>query len=145
MNLLASRSLQISLLGLSLALAGCAQHAPLQAKSACDNGELMSQTTLYFGLSRSNGPNITQAQWKHFVDQDVTPRFREGLTVFKGQGQWLGHNGKIAKEGSRALMLIYPLHDQNSEAKIEALRSIYKKQFDQESVMRIDAKKCVSF
>ncbi|CAG8999426.1 MAG: hypothetical protein CENE_01400 [Candidatus Celerinatantimonas neptuna] len=145
MKLLASRSLKIGFLCLSLALAGCAQHTPDQAKSACDNGELMSQTTLYFGLSRSNGPNITQAQWQHFVDQDVTPRFRDGLTVFKGKGQWLGHNGKVAKEGSRALMVIYPLHDQNSEAKIESLRSIYKKQFDQESVMRVDTQKCVSF
>ncbi|CAG9294939.1 DUF3574 domain-containing protein [Celerinatantimonas diazotrophica] len=148
MKLLVSRSLKIGFLCLSLiTLAGCAQHSTShhQAQSVCEQGDLMSQTTLYFGMSRADGPNITQAQWQHFVNSEVTPRFRDGLTVFRGQGQWLGANGKIAREHSRALVLIYPRRDKASNAKIEKLRQLYMHQFQQESVMRVDSTPCVSF
>jgi hypothetical protein len=59
------------------------------------------------------------------VDQDVTPRFRDGLTVFDARGQWLGNDGKVAREQSKALMLIHG-KDAQSEKNIEALRGIYK-------------------
>lgn len=146
MKLLASRSLKIGLLCLSLTLAGCAQQAPSKpAQSICEHGQLMSQTALYFGMSRADGPNITQAQWQHFVNSEVTPRFRDGLTVFRGHGQWLGENGKVAREHSRALLLIYPHNDKASNAKIDKLRQLYMHQFHQESVMRVDSTPCVSF
>lgn len=134
---------------LTLLLSGCvAPHTtatkPVVAASACAHGDAMAQTTLYFGMSRPVGPNITEAEWQNFLDQQVTPRFKDGLTVFNAQGQWLGSNGKVAKEGSRALMLIHP-DDKDSNANIETLRTIYKTEFGQESVMRVDTRECVSF
>ena len=104
----------------------------------------MVQTTLYFGLNRPQGAAITLAEWQEFVDDDVTPRFRAGLTVFTAQGQWLGDDGRLAREESRALMLIHPL-DSGSERGIEALRAVYKQRFAQDSVMRVDAPVCVAF
>ncbi|SHO57375.1 DUF3574 domain-containing protein [Vibrio quintilis] len=142
------RSLRLATLACAALVTGCAVNAesPQTEKAvACDAGSPMAETTLYFGLSRPHGPDITMAEWQKFVDKEVTPRFRNGLTVFKAHGQWLGNDGKVAKEGSRALMLIHPLHDQDSNKRIEALRSIYKKTFAQESVMRIETTKCVSF
>ena len=67
----------------------------------------------------------------------MTPRFRDGLTVFDARGQWLGNDGKVAREPSKALMLIHG-KDAQSEKNIEALRGIYKSRFAQESVMRVD-------
>ena len=141
------RLMQMGVLVCAAFLSGCAvnEKAPQPETVACESGSPMAETTLYFGLSRPHGPDITQAQWQKFVDQQVTPRFRDGLTVFKTQGQWLGLDGQVAKEGSRALMLIHPVHDHDSYQKIETLRAIYKKTFAQESVMRIDTMKCVSF
>jgi hypothetical protein len=104
----------------------------------------MMQTTLYFGLNRPAGPAITAAEWQTFVDSQVTPRFKDGLTVFDAKGQWLGHDGKLARENSKALLLIHA-PDKESEANIEALRSGYKQQFAQDSVMRVDAPVCVAF
>lgn len=75
---------------------------------------------------------------------DVTPRFRDGLTVFDARGQWLGNDGKVAREPSKALMLIHA-KDAQSEKNIEALRGIYKSSFAQESVMRVDQPVCVQF
>lgn len=137
------KTLAAAAITLILTLTGCAQHTP--PTQTCPNSNAMAQTTLYFGMSRTDGPNMTQAQWQNYVNKQVTPRFKNGLTVFKGRGQWLGADGKIAKEPSRALMLIYPKGDQTSQQKIEQLRKIYMQQFHQESVMRIDQKVCVSF
>ena len=71
----------------------------------------------------------------------MTPRFRDGLTVFDARGQWLGNDGKVAREPSKALMLIHG-KDAQSEKNIEALRGIYKSRFAQESVMRVDQPVC---
>ncbi|WP_225085588.1 DUF3574 domain-containing protein [Pectobacterium colocasium] len=109
---------------------------------ACKIGDKQVQTTLYFGLNRPAGPVISDAEWKAFLDGEVTPRFKEGLTVFDAKGQWLGNDGVVARENSKALMLI---HGSDKERDIEALRTTYKARFAQESVMRIDAPVCVAF
>lgn len=131
---------------LTLTLAGCMQPAPktTTADSVCPASNAMTQTTLYFGMSRPAGLDITAKEWQSFIDNDVTPRFRDGLTVFDAKGQWLGNDGKLAHEQSKALMLIHPI-DKASESKIEALRGIYKSRFAQDSVMRVDQGVCVQF
>ncbi|MTD28859.1 DUF3574 domain-containing protein [Erwinia sorbitola] len=132
---------------LLLALSGCTtspratHHAAIPA---CTVGDAMTQTTLYFGLNRPQGAAITEAEWQAFVDTDVTPRFKDGLTVFAAKGQWMGNDGKLARENSRALMLIHTT-DKTSEQGIEALRAIYKQRFAQDSVMRVDSPACVAF
>ncbi|AKP33730.1 DUF3574 domain-containing protein [Yersinia aleksiciae] len=130
-------------------LSGCIDrpvHADIATEKVsppvCIKGEPMAQTTLYFGLNRPHGPAITTTEWQSFVDNDVTSRFKEGLTVIDAKGQWLGNDGRVAKESSKALVLI---HKNDKDADIEALRSRYKQQFAQESVMRVDTRVCVDF
>lgn len=133
---------------ITLLLSGCVapvqKASPLKPAATCSTGEPMTQTTLYFGLNRPAGPVITAAEWQTFVDQQVTPRFKDGLSVFDAKGQWLGNDGKLARENSKALMLIHS-PDAASEQNIEALRTRYKQQFAQDSVMRVDALVCVAF
>ncbi|MGK8664093.1 DUF3574 domain-containing protein [Serratia marcescens] len=130
----------------ALLLSGCVVpgHQTTSPAPACRTGDPLVQTTLYFGLNRPAGPAITAAEWQTFVDSQVTPRFKDGLTVFDAKGQWLGHDGKLARENSKALLLIHA-PGKESEANIEALRSGYKQQFAQDSVMRVDAPVCVAF
>ncbi|ALZ97122.1 choline dehydrogenase [Leclercia adecarboxylata] len=130
--------------GALLLLAGCNAPSHNTADNTCKADNQMQQTTLYFGLNRPAGEAITGQEWQQFVDQDVTPRFRDGLTVFDARGQWLGNDGKVARESSKALMLIHG-KDARSESNIEALRGIYKQRFAQESVMRVDQPVCVQF
>jgi len=133
-------------IALAFVLSGCT--APSQKSAAdtqsCNADNQMQQTTLYFGLSRPAGKDITPQEWQQFVDNDVTPRFRDGLTVLDARGQWLGNDGKVAREQSKALMLIHG-KDAQSESNIEALRNVYKSRFAQESVMRVDNPVCVQF
>ena len=107
-------------------------------------GELFLRTELIFGLSRSNGPEITEAEFQSFVDDQVTPRFPEGLTLLSGTGQFRGENGTVIQEKSKVLVLLYPFNRKSSK-RVEEIRTEYKGMFQQESVLRIDEQMCVSF
>ena len=108
------------------------------------NGELFWRTELFFGLSRSNGPDVTEEEFQHFVDTEVTPRFPDGLTLLTGRGQFKGSTGTIIQEGSKVLILLYPFNHKSNKA-IEQIRDAYKDTFQQESVLRVDGQSCVSF
>jgi hypothetical protein len=43
---------------------------------------------LYFGLTKPGGETISESEWQEFVKIVITPRFREGLTVLDGSGQF---------------------------------------------------------
>jgi hypothetical protein len=106
--------------------------------------EFFARTELLFGLSRSGGPDITEEEFKHFIDTEVTPRFPDGLTVLSGDGQFKDASGTIVEEGSKLLILLYPFSKQSS-TRVEEIRSEYKELFQQQSVLRIDDLSCVSF
>lgn len=129
-----------------LFLSGCTQTLikPAVTQPICHSGDVMTQSTLYFGLNRPAGPAITAKEWQQFIDQDVTPRFQEGLSVFDAKGQWLGNDGVLVRENSKALLLIH-VADAASQQKIDTLRNIYKQRFAQDSVMRVDTTVCVAF
>ncbi|NUR42262.1 MAG: DUF3574 domain-containing protein, partial [Streptomyces sp.] len=74
-----------------------------------------------------------------FVDKEVTPDFPDGLTVQNGRGQWRDASGRIEKERSYELILLYPVAQAGaSDRKIEGIRRAYEKAFGQEAVGRVD-------
>ena len=97
-----------------------------------------------FGLSRANGPDITEEEFQSFIDLQVTPRFPEGLTLLSGNGQFQDSTGNIIEEGSKLLILLYPFSKDRS-ALVDEVRAQYKSAFQQESVLRVDEHSCVSF
>lgn len=132
---------------LSISIAGCADGRPLssQAPQACRANALpMARLELLFCTQRAEGPSISEEEWTSLLDEEVTPRFPDGLTVLNGYGQWRGSSGAIAKEHSRMLLTLYR-STVESEADIEAIRSAYKLRFGQESVLRVDGASRVSF
>jgi hypothetical protein len=126
------------LLALALATASCGGGAE------CPVGSVLHRTELFFGLDRESAPPVSEAEWQSFVDTAVTPRFREGLTMFEADGQYLMENGTLVHEDSKVIIL---LHDGSlaRSMDIDAIRTEYKQQFDQESVLRIDSTSCVDF
>jgi hypothetical protein len=107
-------------------------------------GEIFARTELLFGLSRSDGPDITEQEFQDFIDQQVTPRFPDGLTLLAGNGQFKDSAGNIIQEGSKLLILLYPF-SRASSALVDEVRTEYKSAFQQESVLRVDEHSCVSF
>jgi len=140
------RMLVLSFLALSLALPGALAPLPLLAQPACREGAYaMARLELYFGTQRPGGAPVTEAEWAGFLDEEVTPRFPDGLTVLEGNGQWRNSQGVITRETSTVLVILYDPAAQKETA-IEDIRAAYKDRFDQESVMRVDGPtQCVSF
>lgn len=103
----------------------------------------MARLELIFGAKRKSG-QVGPRAFARFLAREVTPRFPAGLTIFEGFGQWRSASGQFIREPSR-MLLIWFEPDADSDARIEAIRSAYKKQFGQESVLRADAASCVSF
>ena len=109
-------------------------------------GETWVRTELFFGTDKP-GPDVTDYQFNRFVNDTVTPRFPDGLTVLAGNGQWKdSETGQIVRERSKVVILLYPVDGaQNSSRKIEEIRDTYEKKFQQQSVLRTDSTEQVSF
>lgn len=97
------------------------------------------KTELYFGTDIKGGTVVTEDDWNEFLKEVVTPRFPDGLTVLEGYGQYRDASGKIVRERSKVLVILYPTAKRKSSSrKIEEIRKAYKAKFQQESVLRID-------
>ena len=108
------------------------------ARAAASRALDFARTELFFGTAKPDGV-VTEGEFRAFIDHEVTPRFPDGLTVLDAEGQFRGANGVIVKEHSFVLILLYPVDDfKRSSRKINAIRELYKQQFDQESVLRVD-------
>lgn len=103
------------------------------------------RTELYFGMKKGDDCVISEEDWNKFLETEVTPRFPDGLTVFEAYGQYKTASGKIVREPSRVLTLFYPKKEREAvNRKIEEIREAYKKQFNQESVLRLDFRQSVA-
>jgi Protein of unknown function (DUF3574) len=98
-----------------------------------------ARTELFFGTEKPEGPPVSDDDFRGFLDSQITPRFPDGLTVVKGDGQFTDSAGEIIKEASFILILLYPIENvRDSNRRIESIRRCYLRQFDQESVLRVD-------
>lgn len=118
--------------------------APTAGVECADTGGApLARTELFFGLARAGGPAVTAEEFQQFVDQEITPRFPNGLTLLGGSGQFRSANGDTVKENSKVLILLYAGNG-NASKKIEAIRAAYTRVFAQESVLRVDGYACAS-
>ena len=146
----APRSVRQLLLALVLAvsLAGCGTAAgPPLATGRVDpwpGATTLMRSELFFGRSRPDGSMVSDAQWRAFVDDHVTPRFPDGLTVVDASGQYRTRAGELVREASKIVILLHE-PDARSRAAIEEIRALYRKLFDQESVLLVSGVARVAF
>jgi hypothetical protein len=101
--------------------------------------EAYLRTELFFGTAKPDGSTVSEDEWRKFLADEVTPRFPAGFTVLAGDGQFRGDSGEIVREKSFVLIILYPSKTRRaSRRKIEEIRRIYTKAFQQQSVMRVD-------
>ena len=100
------------------------------------------RSELYFGVGEEAGPSareqtdvISDAQWRAFLDKEVTPRFPDGLTVFDAYGQWL-FRGAPEPNRLRTKVLVI-LHEDSPQRRndIEAIRLAWKQATKHQSVL----------
>ena len=124
-----------------LTLGGCAS----LSGPACPVGqEPMRTAQLFFGRNIGHKPGVSDAAFRAFVDQELTPRFPEGLTVLDGGGQWKGDENRMIREASKVVVLVLPLKG-DSDGKLNEARQAYVQRFRQDSVMLVTQPACVAF
>jgi len=133
---------------LGLPLAGCAANGETVCCPQAGAGEgsaCWMASYLFFGMSSAGGGQVTEAQWQEFVDEVVTPRFPDGLTVLAAKGQWRASADKpVEREDTRVLLIAHPPTPEGRKA-LQEIRAAYCKRFQQDSVFQIEHPACVTF
>lgn len=137
------------LIGLSIGL-GCTAAAsesiaPTAGGDQHGAGSEYHRTELYFGSGKPDGSAVTAEEFQNFVDKEINPAFPDGLTEETARGEWRGASGLSVKETTFVVILLYPRSDTKADGEIDAIRTDYKRFFDQESVLRVDTIERVSF
>ena len=131
----------------SATLLGCVSTPPQpEAAGACralPGSTLWSRTELYFGMQKPDDSFTSDDEYQRFLDEQVSPRFRDGFTVLTGRGQYLGPSGRLWREPTKVLVIMYP-PDPSRSAAVEEIRHAYITAFHQEAVMRVDSTTCVT-
>lgn len=127
---------------LTASLAGCASLAP----QACAPGQqAMLSAELLFGRKIGDRVGVSETAFRRFVDQDVTPRFPDGLTILDATGQYRDtERSRLIREPSK-LVLIAMRDEAGNRDKLAAIAEAYKRRFDQQSVGLILKPACASF
>jgi hypothetical protein len=130
---------------LALALAGCAtlRPEPEPAPSCPAGQEHLRTAQLFFGRNVGPTASVSEADFRKFMDEEVTPRFPDGLTVMDGGGQWRGAENQLIREASKVVLIVLP--PRGAGDRINAVRDAYKKRFRRDSVLLITQAACVSF
>jgi hypothetical protein len=123
---------------LVLGVAGCVSAPKPQA---CPAGQAQLQTAqLFLGAKRPAAPK--DGDLRRFVDQEVTPRFPDGVTVVDGGGQWKGSENRMIREASKVVLVVLPAS--GGGAKVEAVRTAYRSRFKQEPVVVLPPPACAA-
>jgi hypothetical protein len=100
------------------------------------------RSELYFGVGEESGPadrpqteKISEAQWRAFLDKEVTPRFPDGLTVFDAYGQWLFRGSNEPNRLATKVLVILHEDSPQRRADIEAIRLAWKQVTGHQSVL----------
>jgi hypothetical protein len=100
---------------------------------------------LIFGRSSGGQVVVGESEWSLFVDNEITPRFPDGLTVFDAAGQWRDRaSNRITREPSKIVLIVLP-GNADDVARLNDLVEAYKRRFGQKSVGVILRPACVSF
>jgi hypothetical protein len=134
---------------LLLAAIACARQpapAPIATAGArCEPGDTsLVRDVVYFGRNRPDGGIVSETEWQGFLDEVVTPRFPNGLTVVHADGQWRGQSGAVERERAEVLTVLHGGTEASRQAMLEVVGE-YKRRFGQEAVLRERLAACASF
>jgi hypothetical protein len=104
--------------------------------TSCASTGGMVVDRLFFGTNIPSGGQVSDDDWKAFVKDVVTPRFKDGLTVLEGDGQWLDPRGDVVREHVHIVEVAHKTSAEHDEA-IAAIAAEYKKRFKQDAVLRV--------
>jgi hypothetical protein len=100
----------------------------------------------YLGRAIRDRAPVTDAEWRAFLADTVTPAFPDGLTALDGQGQWRDAGGRILREDSKVLVVVLPgTGIAAARARMQPVEDAWKRRFRQQSVLTAYRAACVAF
>ncbi len=93
---------------------------------------------LFFGRNIPGGGTVSDSAFAAFGDEVVTPRFPDGLTIYRADGQWRGESGRVEREQSVVIEVVHPAGPA-ADAELREIAEEYKRRFRQEAVLRVTA------
>ena len=121
--------MRITAAALAFVLVACASVAP-------DYPESVMADRLFCGRNIPGGGTVSDDEWNAFVREIVTPRFPEGLTVWRAEGQWQGKDGEIVREPVMIIEVLHPV-GRKWDVLLEEIADEYRRRFHQDAVMRV--------
>ncbi|MFL5295686.1 MAG: DUF3574 domain-containing protein [Phenylobacterium sp.] len=141
-----SRLRGLALTGLLLSLcplAGCVSVSAATNTLPCASGETQRQVAeLAFGRNIGDRLSVSEADFTRFLDEEVSPRFPDGLTVWDSQGRWLD-KGVLWKEPGKVMSLI--LRGPDDRRRLDEVAAAYEARFNQDAVLIMIHPACVTF
>lgn len=114
------------------------------ALASCSR-QRMIETNLYFGQSKPGGGMVTAKEWDTFKTNHIIKVFKEGSTVVSVTGNWFDTDKRELISEPTYMVIYFYKPSRNLSRQIDSLRSWYKQQFNQQSVLRVDKKTKASF
>ncbi len=134
------------LIGLScLTVCVNACSAPDRWICAPGTGKPTSVFTLFFGKAIHSRPDLTEEEWRSFLDRTVTPAVPDGYTVVDGSGAWRNPaTRKTAQEATKILIVALPDTPESLTA-VNRIRTEYQRDFSQVLVGMTVERACAAF
>jgi hypothetical protein len=118
---------------------------PARPRCAAGAGSPMVIFTLYLGKAIPGRSDLTDKEWRTFLDDTVTSNLPNGFTVLDGNGGWMNPiTRKTIKEATKILVAALP-DSADSLAAIERIRSAYQLRFRQQLVGMTAEQACGTF
>jgi hypothetical protein len=105
----------------------------------------MSETRLYFGLSKPGDGKVSETEWNDFRKNYIGKIFKEGSTIIKAEGNWYDPDAKKMIAEDSYVVIYYYRKNSRLSKQIDSLRHWYQYLFQQQSVLRVDKKVRISF
>jgi hypothetical protein len=136
---------------LVLALGGCGTIQGMwkpkpraAAAPACPAGQENLRTAQLFLGRQAPGAAIAPWDLQRFVEQEITPRFPDGVTVLDGGAQWKGSENILIRDAAKVVLIVLPARG-DTQGRVEAVRAAYRQRFNQDSVVVVTPPACVEF
>ncbi len=129
--------------GMLAALSGCAAPAPQSCSPGFGSPLLLFD--LYFGAAIPRRGDLTEPEWRQFIDDTIAVNLPVGFTVFDAGGGWMNPvTHKTTREATKVLLAALPDTPASFDA-IDRIRSAYQLRFQQQRVGMTVEHVCGSF
>ena len=100
---------------------------------------------LFFGRDIVGRAALSEAEWRGFAAEIVTPNFPDGFTAFDAEGQWRNPaTGAVSSAPTKVLLVAAP-RTPDLAPRLSAVIEAYKARFRQQSVGIITRDSCAAF